>query len=483
MASRVGALLPEAALSPSGRPLLRADEVECQLIEGVGVELDPEDEAANLRSGVLSLTTHRFIWIGNDGQGGRRLAYELPFAAALAVQPQRRNLAKFFASSRLACSFWTGVDGRLSRSVSVPFIKSLKAGWLALLSAADSFVSYENPTIPMSASVTRGCRSQGKPRDRPPSEASVSFVFRGPVHPDPFMQRVAEVVQARAWASAAGAEAAIDDRAASGATASTAPATTSHKFNPAMAGVSGILLKEQRERETTDRNLHEAFSDLSALMVKAKDMVQLADRMQAKLARQTTSEGGGGEDDDFGGSRQDVQDWLLSVGIASPVTRESAGALYHQQLSRQLADFVSEPLAKAGGMVALVDVYCMFNRARGTELISPEDLVQACTIWRSIDMPLRLRKFDSGVMVIQSKDRTDEEVLARISDLASQPAVLETGINASEAAFALNMAPALAKEELLLAESCGILCRDDGADGLRFYQNFFKTAEMPAASP
>eukprot|EP00850_Spirogloea_muscicola_P003348 SM000013S26517 [mRNA] locus=s13:798735:801432:+ [translate_table: standard] len=439
MAGRVGTLLPDAALSPSGRPLLQADEVECQLIEGVGVELDPEDEAANLRSGVLSLTTHRLIWIGNDGQGGRRLAYELPFAAALAVQPQRRNLAKFFASPRLACSFWTGADGRLSRS--------------------------------------------GKPRDSPPSEASLSFVFRGPVHPDPFMQRVAEVVQARAWASAAGAEAAIDDRATSGATASTAPATTSHKFNPAMAGVSGILLKEQRERETTDRNLHEAFSDLSALMVKAKDMVQLADRMQAKLARQTTGEGGGGEDDDFGGSRQDVQDWLLSVGIASPVTRESAGALYHQQLSRQLADFVNEPLAKAGGMVALVDVYCMFNRARGTELISPEDLVQACTIWRSIDMPLRLRKFDSGVMVIQSKDRTDEEVLARISDLVSQPAVLETGINASEAAFALNMAPALAKEELLLAESCGILCRDDGADGLRFYQNFFKNAEMPAASP
>eukprot|EP00850_Spirogloea_muscicola_P001158 SM000004S15028 [mRNA] locus=s4:876748:879446:- [translate_table: standard] len=439
MAGRVGALLPEAALSPSGRPLLREDEVECQLIEGVGVELDPEDEAANLRSGVLSLTTHRLIWISNDSQGGDRLAYELPFAAALAVQPQRRNLAKFFASPRLACSFSTGADGRLSRS--------------------------------------------GKPGDGRPTEASLSFVFRGPVHPDPFMQRVAEVVQARAWASAAGAEAALDDRAASGATASTAPATTSHKFNPAMAGVSGILLKEQRERETTDRNLHEAFSDLSALMVKAKDMVQLADRMQAKLARQTPGEGGGGEDDDFGGSRQDVQDWLLSVGIASPVTRESAGALYHQQLSRQLADFVNEPLAKAGGMVALVDVYCMFNRARGTELISPEDLVQACTIWRSIDMPLRLRKFDSGVMVIQSKDRTDEEVLARISDLASQPAVLETGINASEAAFALNMAPALAKEELLLAESCGILCRDDGADGLRFYQNFFKTAELPAASP
>lgn len=32
----------------------------------------------------------------------------------------------------------------------------------------------------------------------------------------------------------------------------------------------------------------------------------------------------------------------------------------------QLADFVKLPLEKAGGMIALIDVYCLFNRARGT---------------------------------------------------------------------------------------------------------------------
>lgn len=36
------------------------------------------------------------------------------------------------------------------------------------------------------------------------------------------------------------------------------------------------------------------------------------------------------------GTKQEMQDWMLSVGIASPVTKESAGALYHQQLSRQV---------------------------------------------------------------------------------------------------------------------------------------------------
>ena len=42
----------------------------------------------------------------------------------------------------------------------------------------------------------------------------------------------------------------------------------------------------------------------------------------------------------------------------------------------QLADFLTARVERAGGMMALPDVYCLFNRARGTELISPDDLLQ-----------------------------------------------------------------------------------------------------------
>eukprot|EP00249_Psilotum_nudum_P012784 c23981_g1_i4 orf=339-731(-) len=124
-------------------------------------------------------------------------------------------------------------------------------------------------------------------------------------------------------------------------------------------------------------------------------------------------------------------------------------------------------------MLALIDVYCLFNRARGTELISPEDLLQACTIWEKIDVPVMLRCFDSGVMVIQSKSQSDEEIFTRITALVKSETV-SSGISASDAARALGVAPALAKEHLLNAESKGLICRDDGPDGLRFFFNFFK---------
>lgn len=63
-------------------------------------------------------------------------------------------------------------------------------------------------------------------------------------------------------------------------------------------------------------------------------MVQLAEKMRLKLL--SSSSASGNADDEEMGSKQEMQDWLLSVGIVSPVTKESAGALYHQQLSREV---------------------------------------------------------------------------------------------------------------------------------------------------
>lgn len=296
----------------------------------------------------------------------------------------------------------------------------------------------------------------------------ITLVLRGKNDPDAFFGRVWEAMRGRAWESEVKSSGPSDANATS-----SADGTSWSSSGMRIAGVSGILRKEQEMWENTDKSLQDAFQDLNALMSKAKEMVMLAEKMRLKLLSGSTSQVGATNDEEMG-SNQEMQDWLLSVGIASPVTKESAGALYHQQLSRQLADFVKVPLERAGGMIALIDVYCLFNRARGTELISPEDLLQACAIWEKFDVPVMLRKFDSGVMVIQNKAHSDEEVLARIKALVLKPDALRTGISPSDAAMTLGIAPGLAKEHLLTAESKGLLCRDISPEGFRFYINLFK---------
>ncbi len=52
-------------------------------------------------------------------------------------------------------------------------------------------------------------------------------------------------------------------------------------------------------------------------------------------------------------------------------------------------------------MMPITDVFCRVNRARGLELISPEDLLQGCKALRDVKLPMRMRTFDSGVTVLQ----------------------------------------------------------------------------------
>jgi ESCRT-II complex subunit VPS36 len=66
---------------------------------------------------------------------------------------------------------------------------------------------------------------------------------------------------------------------------------------------------------------------------------------------------------------------------------------------------------EVGGMMALTDVYCRVNRARGLELLSPEDLIKACRLLEQLNLPIRLRRFDSGVSVLQLQSHSDAYVV------------------------------------------------------------------------
>ncbi|XP_019850834.1 PREDICTED: vacuolar protein-sorting-associated protein 36-like [Amphimedon queenslandica] len=162
---------------------------------------------------------------------------------------------------------------------------------------------------------------------------------------------------------------------------------------------------------------------------------------------------------------------MLSVGISNPVTRDSnvSNSEYHKKLSRELADFLQVPLIDSGGMISVTDVYCMYNRARGLELVSPDDVVSACQLFQSLDLPMRLRVFDSGVLVVQSLVHNEANVIEETSKLITE----HSSLTAQELSNLVGVAIMLATERLLLTEEAGKACRDDSVEGLRFYPNKF----------
>ena len=182
----------------------------------------------------------------------------------------------------------------------------------------------------------------------------------------------------------------------------------------------------------------------------------------------------------------EIDNVLQSIGLISPVTKDSAGRLYHRQLARQIVEFLccQNRLERMGGMVTLPDLYCLYNRARGTELVSPDDLYVASKLMGKLNLGMRMIKYPSGVNVVRLDSLDDESLIQRLlSHFATQidaersvitgrylrtvwkwPLVFRRGTLDG-------VSLVVAKEQVLMAESKGLLCRDETIGGVAFFAN------------
>ncbi|XP_063987493.1 vacuolar protein-sorting-associated protein 36 isoform X1 [Diachasmimorpha longicaudata] len=228
-------------------------------------------------------------------------------------------------------------------------------------------------------------------------------------------------------------------------------------------GIIGIERSLQERQKATDNSISMAFQDLRKLMEMAKDMVTISKTISAKIRER---QGDITEDETVR-----FKSYLMSMGIDDPVTRDAykTSNEYFRQLAVQLSQILEEPLKEVGGMMTLTDVYCRVNRARGLELLSPEDLLNACRQLAPLSLPVVLRVFDSGVMVLQARSHDDNAVVEALVELLRD----RGSITAEELAQSVGISIVLARERLLVTEKHGRACRDDTIEALRFYPNLF----------
>ncbi|RKP25657.1 EAP30/Vps36 family-domain-containing protein [Syncephalis pseudoplumigaleata] len=201
-------------------------------------------------------------------------------------------------------------------------------------------------------------------------------------------------------------------------------------------------------------------------MTKASELVSLAESITGKLGALSSDAAVVADN----GGEVTLASLLTQLDIHNPVTRDMAGEAYYEELAREFAGFMVPVLNSKSSMVALTDAYCLFNRARGVELVSPQDLRKACALCDDMQLPIRIRQFSSGLLAIQPDIlylQYDEAIARRI--LSEIPE--DGSISSVELARSLEMPPTLAIEQLLMAESMGTLCRDEHAHALRFYAN------------
>jgi ESCRT-II complex subunit VPS36 len=260
----------------------------------------------------------------------------------------------------------------------------------------------------------------------------------------------------------------------------------------------GILQTIDTHAQGRSAEMQDALSDLQSLMARAKDMVELARHMNAKLPQDEANDSGA----------KLVRSTMATLGLPAPVTSDMVKdeQQYHQELAIELAGLLTgsaltrganpnmkEPLmtddGQGRGLMVLDEVWCIWNRARGVctcsqplptndadvvraAMVSPTDFREACSYlpiytWPSIE----LRTFASGLTVLHTKRFKEAAFQVRISTLLQSHA--QSGISTIDIARREKLPVGLTLEMLEGVErKSGAFARDDkAADGVRFFPN------------
>jgi ESCRT-II complex subunit VPS36 len=258
-----------------------------------------------------------------------------------------------------------------------------------------------------------------------------------------------------------------------------------------LVGIAGLEMRGQAQRRNNEQIIGNAFEDLEALMTSAKEIIALAESFSVQAR----------EDNGIIPEADSVISQSASaLGLATTKDMLASDTLYISELSRNLAEFLLDDskgiLHKEGGIMSLVDVWAVFNRARnGVELVSPADFEKAAQMWEKLRLPIRLRRFRSGLLVVQGTDRTDERTISTIlswlrelhkelptEDVGWDWQTYGRGVTIQEAATRFGWSMGVATEELEMAEERGVLCRDQGLDGVRFWENWLSQVPPETSS-
>ena len=139
------------------------------------------------------------------------------------------------------------------------------------------------------------------------------------------------------------------------------------------AGISGVLnTVESNAAQSTD-TVANALRDLEALTAQAKSMVAMASTLATKLQQQqalsSSPTPGSTPPQEANDSVSFVQRSLFNMGLALPdgpaVQATASEQQWIDELSDEIASLLRDGLMGGRGMVALDEIWCSWNRARG----------------------------------------------------------------------------------------------------------------------
>lgn len=447
---------------PSARELVRHERV-ITTQAGVGL-YEGQSKSATRSCGTMVLTTHRLAYVDD------RAPHTHSAFVRLAHVRQTEHYAGFLRSSpKVILTYvceprraWTCALCNTFHEAATVDARCRTCG--AAAPPADEARLCTACTFANHAQLTY-CEMCETPLGRKPLTVSLKLSFRQGGD-TPFYLSLRETIQARTWTL---------------------------RLTSTTLGVSVADMDAQRPAEAGASS--EALADLQVLMRRAREMVDMAQSLRAQLDSHERRQAR--EDPEHVDTM--LQSAMVQLGLAAPavtpdmVRNETA---YHRALACELASVLlgehgvlgpgyvirenaAQPEADivpdtGRGLLALDEVWGVWNRARGVALVPPRVMRAAVAYLPEVTCPrVSVRVLRAGWTVLHTPRFEDEVLERRMLHYLNDEAAREAGITTSEVAAREALAPALVKsllESLELAR--GSIVRDEcGTRETRWFRN------------
>jgi hypothetical protein len=184
-------------------------------------------------------------------------------------------------------------------------------------------------------------------------------------------------------------------------------------FMPQQPKVTGLGMDRVKNMmrgklENQKQMIAGAFTDINSLRQNAEQMIAIASQIRNKIANNQANKS----------ENEEINQVLSKIGFVDPITKEVAGSEYYVKLGEQINNFFMDyfrknPKTKA---LTLIDAYCLYNRARTGNTISPKDMRQAIKQLTDgkVMHDIIIKNFNNEMIVIQTPEFSGKNILAMI---------------------------------------------------------------------
>lgn len=166
-------------------------------------------------------------------------------------------------------------------------------------------------------------------------------------------------------------------------------------------GIHSLERLGQLQRKQNEILLTLSLEDFEQLMHKAQDLIKISSSFGALVKRRKN----------------------VPVATIPPLAIRKSSSLYHQELARHISEFLLNfELTRITSMIALPDLYASYNRFRvlnegfGTELITTQDLTKSMSLLDSLQLPIKLTTFQSGLEVVTQRSHELQDLHVTIME-------------------------------------------------------------------